>query len=318
MRERDAVLLMAYGTPESIGDVAEYFTHIRGGRRPSDEAIADLERRYRIVGGATPLRGITEAVREGLEAELARRGRDSAVYVGMKHWHPYIAETLREMALAGIQRIIALALAPHFSRMSVGAYRHAMMEAAESLGSPFEISFVDSWFDTPAFIDLMARRVRAGLEKLPADAGKPLVVFTAHSLPVRIREWNDPYEAQLLESARVVAASAGLDEFRFGWQSAGGSREPWIGPDILEYLGTLRDEGVRSVLQVPIGFVCDHLEILYDIDLEAKERARELGMVLERTDLPNASPDFIAAIADVVQSAPAPSSAMPAAGSGIA
>jgi len=302
MMTRDAVLLMAYGTPDSIADVPAYFTHIRGGRRPPDEAIADLERRYRAVGGATPLRRITETVREGLQSELARAGRDTAVYVGMKHWHPYIAEAVRDMAHAGIERVTALALAPHFSRLSVGAYQHAVEEAAHELGSPLDVSFIDSWFDEPAFIDLIADRVRTASARMQS-AGPPLVVFSAHSLPVRIREWNDPYETQLLESAAMVAKRLALPDWRFAWQSAGGSREPWIGPDILEYLVTLRDEGVHSVLQVPIGFVCDHLEILYDIDIEAKQRARELGMTLERTELPNASADFVSMLAGVVLSA---------------
>jgi protoporphyrin/coproporphyrin ferrochelatase len=303
MTTREAVLLMAYGTPDSIADVPEYYTHIRGGRRPSDEAIADLERRYRTVGGGTPLRQITETVRDRLRAELASDGHDVAVYVGMKHWHPYIAEAVREMANAGIERVTAVALAPHYSRLSVGAYRHAVEEAASELGSPFDVSFVDSWFDQPAFVALIATRISAALADMQS-AGTPLVVFTAHSLPVRIREWNDPYEAQLLESSAMVAMQLEIADWRFAWQSAGGSREPWIGPDILQYLETLRDEGVRSVLQVPIGFVCDHLEILYDIDVEAKQRAAELGMTLERTELPNASPDFVSMLAGVVRTVP--------------
>lgn len=303
MASHDAVLLMAYGTPETLEDVPAYFTHIRGGRRPSDEAIADLERRYRAVGGATPLRDITEAVRTGLEAELARRGDPTPVYVGMKHWHPYIADTVREMSLAGVRHITALALAPHYSRMSVGAYRHAVEEAAAALGAPMDVTFVDAWYEEPSFVELMAGRVDRVAAEMREAGVDPLVVFTAHSLPIRIREWNDPYEAQLLESARLVAARLGIADFRFAWQSAGGSREPWIGPDILEYLATLRDEGVKGVVQVPIGFVCDHLEILYDIDVEAKQRAAELGMRLERTELPNADPAFIRSIADVISRA---------------
>lgn len=303
MTTREAVLLMAYGTPDSIADVPAYYTHIRGGRRPSDEAIADLERRYRAVGGGTPLRQITETVRDRLRSELARGGRDMAVYVGMKHWHPYIAEAVREMANSGIERVTAVALAPHYSRLSVGAYREAVEKAVTELGNPFDVSFVDSWFDQPAFISLIALRIGAALAHMQG-AATPLLVFSAHSLPVRIREWNDPYEAQLLESAAMVAKQLALLDWRFAWQSAGGSREPWIGPDILQYLETLRDEGVRSVLQVPIGFVCDHLEILYDIDIEAKQRAAELGMTLERTELPNASADFVSMLTSVVRSAP--------------
>lgn len=298
-----AVLLMAYGTPDRLTDVADYYTHIRGGRRPPNEAIADLERRYALVGGATPLRTITERVRDALEAEL-RRGNDdrtgTSVYVGMKHWRPYIGDTLSEMQTAGARRIVALALAPHYSRMSVGAYVQAVRDGAAGLGDPFEIAYVESWYREPRFVQLIADRVRCSLASMAPDT---TVVFTAHSLPVRIREWNDPYEHQLHESAALVAERLGLRDWRFAWQSAGGTREPWIGPDILEYLRTLSNSNVVSVLQVPIGFVCDHLEILYDIDVEAKGKARELGIRLERTELPNAAPDFIELLATIVRGA---------------
>lgn len=297
---QDAVLLMAYGTPEHQSDVAEYYTHIRGGRRPPDEAIAELQWRYQQVGGGTPLRRITESVRDALQARLADTGDDSQVYVGMKHWHPFIAETLREMYDAGVKRFIALPLAPHYSQLSVGAYRHAVEEAAAALGNPFEMTFVNNWYQQPEFVELIACRVLPALHGMPKDT---TVVFTAHSLPVRIREWGDPYERELHESAALVADRLGVRDWRFAWQSAGGSREPWIGPDILEYLNLLRAEGKCSVLQVPIGFVCDHLEILYDIDIEAKNHARDLGLRLERTQLPNASADFIHVLASVVDRA---------------
>jgi protoporphyrin/coproporphyrin ferrochelatase len=301
MPTEDAVLLMAYGTPEHLSDVAEYFTHIRGGRRPEPEAVAHLEARYARVGGGTPLRRITEEVRVGLEARLAEQAHPRDVYIGMKHWHPYIGDTVRQMHAAGVKRMTALVLAPHYSRMSVGAYQKAVLEAADALSPSLEITFVDRWHDNPLFIDLIATRVRAARDRMMAQTnGSPLVVFSAHSLPIRIREWGDPYEAELLESSAAVAHRLGLTDWRFAWQSAGGTREPWIGPDILEYLEVLHAEGVRDVLQVPIGFVSDHLEILYDIDIEAKQRATELGMTLERTALPNADSDFIAALAGIV------------------
>ncbi len=301
MSRMRGVLLMAYGTPERLEDVADYFTHIRRGRRPSDEAIANLQARYTRIGGATPLRRITEAVRDGLRSELVSSGEKRAVFVGMKHWHPFIEEAVQAMSEAGVQEVVALALAPHYSHMSVGAYRHAVEEANAALPLPLDITFVRSWYDEPGFVELMADRVRAALAGV-AQPGEPAptVVFTAHSLPVRIRESNDPYEAQLLDSAAMVAAQMGLSDWRFAWQSAGGTTEPWIGPDILDYLETLSAEGVRTVVQVPIGFVSDHLEILYDIDIEAKERATELGMRLGRTQLPNADPDFIRALSAVV------------------
>jgi len=301
MASDSAVLLMAYGTPERLEDVEAYFTHIRGGRTPAPESVANLRERYERVGGATPLLKISEDARAGLEAELAATGRAQPVYMGMKHWHPYVAETVQKMYDDGIRHVTALVLAPHYSRMSIGGYRKAMDEKMAALGDPFELRFVDHWYEQPSFVTFMAGLVQRALTQFPeADCAGVTVVFTAHSLPERIRTWNDPYEAQLQESAELVARAAGLPAFRRAWQSAGGTGEPWIGPDILDYLDTLKAEGVRNVLQVPIGFVSDHLEVLFDIDIEAKDKARELGMVLHRTELPNAKPEFIKVLADVV------------------
>ncbi len=296
-----AVLLMAYGTPDRLDDVEAYFTHIRGGRTPSPESVANLRERYARVGGGTPLLQITEEVRRALEAKLAAAGGPQRVYLGMKHWHPYIAQTLETMRDDGVRAITAVALAPHYSRISIGAYRKAVDEKAAELGNPFELRFVDHWYRQPSFVQFMAALVRQGLAQFPErERSGVTVVFTAHSLPERIRTWNDPYEAQLQESAQLVAREAGLPGFRRAWQSAGGTGEPWIGPDILDYLDTLHAEGVRNVLQVPIGFVSDHLEVLYDIDIEAKDKARALGMTLHRTELPNAKQEFIKVLADVV------------------
>lgn len=306
MAAESAVLLMAYGTPDRLEDVGDYYTHIRGGRRPAEDAIDNLRARYVAIGGTTPLRAISEAVRDRLREQLAADGLPHDVYVGMRHWHPYIAETMGTMRDAGIRRVTAIALAPHYSRMSIGAYRDAVEAAHAELGRPFEITFVDRWHGEPAFIELMASRVRDALARVPdADRASATVVFSAHSLPIRIREWQDPYEAELLESSAAVAARLGLSDWRFAWQSAGGSREPWIGPDILDYLKTLAGEGVRTVVQVPIGFVSDHLEILYDVDIEAMDAARHLGIRLVRTEMPNASPELIRVLADAVAHAEA-------------
>lgn len=303
---RSAVLLMAYGSPEGIEQVAPYYTHIRGGRAPSPEAIANLEERYRSVGGKTPLLAITQAVRAGLEEELARaEGRDVRVYVGMKHWTPFVADTVRQMADEGITHATAIALAPHYSRMSIGGYRRAVEEALSALGNPFSVTFVSSWQRQPEFVDLMGTLVQEALWQYPlAERQRVATVFTAHSLPERIREWNDPYERELSESAAAVAGRADLRDWRVAWQSAGATGEPWIGPDILEMLATLAGEGVRHVVQIPIGFVAEHLEILYDIDIEAQRVARGLGMTLVRTAMPNASPGFIRVLAAVVRDAP--------------
>ena len=296
-----AVLLMAYGTPDTLDDVGPYFTHIRGGRTPSPEAIAHLRERYERVGGSTPLLAITQQLRAGMEGALAA-AEPMRVYVGMKHWHPYIGETMRQMAADGIERVTCVALAPHFSRLSVGAYRKAVESAQEELSNPFDVRFVDSWHRQPEFLAMMAGLVEEGLRLFPAGA-RVLPVFTAHSLPVRIREWRDPYEIELLTSSALVADRLSLGDWRFAWQSAGGTSEPWLGPDILEYLETLAGQGVQNVLQIPIGFVSDHLEVLYDIDIEAKARAAELGIRLERTRLPNASPELIRTLTAVVDGA---------------
>lgn len=302
MPNESAVLLMAYGTPERLEDVGAYFTDIRGGRTPSPDAVRHLQERYEKVGGGTPLLKITRDVGERLERALSSGDGPRRVYMGMRHWHPYIADTMKRMAGDGVRRVTAIVLAPHYSRMSIGAYRRKVEEAQAALGSPFAVDFVERWGMDPAFLEMMAGLVRQGLARFPAAEREGVtVVFTAHSLPVRIREWNDPYEDELHASARAVAARLGLADWRFAWQSAGGTAEPWIGPDILEFLEELHAEGVRNVLQVPIGFVCDHLEVLYDIDIEAKQKARSLGMVLERTELPNARPEFIEVLAGVVR-----------------
>ncbi|MGI8547941.1 MAG: ferrochelatase [Gemmatimonadaceae bacterium] len=303
-----AVLLMAYGTPETLDQVEPYFTHIRGGRPPSAEAVANLRRRYELVGGRTPLLEITRTTARALEealnvhAETAEERR--RVYVGMKHWHPYIGDVMRLMAADGITRVTALTLAPHYSRISLGGYRKAMDEAQSALERSFDVTFIERWHAQPEFIEMMTALVQTGLEQFDASERDSVVtVFSAHSLPVRIREWNDPYEQELLESSEATARAAGLNDWRFAWQSAGETGEPWLGPDILDYLETLHAEGMRNVLQVPIGFVSEHLEILWDIDHEAKEKAAELGMKLYRTALPNDSPAMVRALAAVVAAA---------------
>lgn len=305
---KHAVLLMAYGTPETLDQVEPYFTHIRGGRPPSPEAVARLRKRYELVGGRTPLLEITRNTARALEMALNSDGADDAahrpVYVGMKHWHPYIGDVMRGMAADGIESVTALTLAPHYSRISLGGYRKAMGEAQAAMERNFDVTFIERWHAQPEFIEMMAELVRAGLEQFDTSERESVVtVFSAHSLPVRIRDWDDPYERELLESSAATALVVRLEDWRFAWQSAGETGEPWLGPDILDYLETLHAEGVRNVLQVPIGFVSEHLEILWDIDHEAKEKACELGMTLHRTELPNDSPAMVRALAAVIAAA---------------
>lgn len=296
-----AVLLLAYGSPEALEDVEAYFTHIRGGRTPSAASVQNLRERYEAVGGKTPLREITENVADRLGAVLEARGLSGDVYVGMKHWHPYIAETVGRMIADGVTDATAITLAPHFSRLSVGTYREAVEKAR--IGSPLEVVFVEQWHDQAGFIDVIARRISDALNLFSTEADTVEVVFSAHSLPERIRTWDDPYERQLAESCELVAKRAGLTSWHFAWQSAGQTGEPWLGPDLGDYLETLSSRGIRNVLSVPIGFVAEHLEVLYDIDIEAKERADSLGIRLLRTEMPNATPDFVNLLADIVLSA---------------
>lgn len=296
------VLLMAYGTPQDPSEVEPYFTHIRGGRAPSPEAVAGLQERYRRVGGKTPLLEITNEVARKLEERLNREGGNFRVYAGMKHWHPFIGDVMEKMRADGMRRVVAFALAPHCSRISLGGYRKSVEEAQERLGHPFDVPFAKCWHHNERWRDMMAAYVREGLERFPGDERDSVtVVFSAHSLPERIRAWDDPYERQLLESSADVAARAGVGNWRFAFQSEGHTGEPWLGPDIVSFLEDLREEGARNVLSVPLGFVSDHLEILYDIDIEAKEKAEELGMVLYRTQMPNARPEFIEVLASVVE-----------------
>lgn len=283
---KTAVLLMAYGSPEDPRDIPAYFDDIRGGRPVRAEAVAELVERYRRIGGTSPLNRITERQRAALEREVGL-----PVYVGMKHWHPFIAEAAERLATDGVERVIGLVLAPHYSGISIGGYRERLEQA---LWDSAELVFIPSWHDHEPFLDLLAERVRG------TDAH---VVFTAHSLPARILEESDPYRDQLLETSRLVADRAGVEQWSFAFQSASSTGEPWLGPDILEELEALHARGVGSVLVAPVGFVSDHLEILWDIDVEAREKAAELGLELERIASPNDDPAFIRALADLVEQA---------------
>jgi ferrochelatase len=300
MNEPDTtgVLLMAYGTPDSLDAVEPYYTHIRHGRKPSPELVEDLKERYRLVGGHTPLLEITETTRRELEDRLNRHGR-FRVILGMKHWHPFIEEGVRHMAEEGIGRAVGLVLAPHYSRMSVAGYFEYVDEAQKQLGTSIEVEPITSWHLHPPYLQAVAERARRQLAAFPAGE-RVMVVFTAHSLPERVLREGDPYQEQLMETSRALAAMLGLDRWTFSYQSAGQTREPWLGPDLVETVERLAHEGDGGILVVPIGFVSDHLEILYDIDHEARAVAREHGVTLRRIDSLNASPDFVEGLADLV------------------
>jgi protoporphyrin/coproporphyrin ferrochelatase len=280
-----AVILMAYGSPERIEDIRPYLEDIREGRPVSDEAVEELTERYRRIGGRSPLDEITERQRAALERDLGL-----PVHVGMKHWHPRIAEAVDAALAGGAKRLVGVVLAPHYSALSIAGYRERLDAA---LRNRAELRFVESWHDHEPFLDVLADRVRG------TDAH---VVFTAHSLPERVLAMGDPYRDQLLESSRLVAERAGVDQWSFAFQSASPTGEPWLGPDILEELDALRGRGVRKVLVAPVGFVSDHLEILWDLDVLARERAAELGLELDRIESLNDDPALVRALADLVRS----------------
>jgi ferrochelatase len=289
---RAAVVLMAYGSPERLEDVPAYYADIRGGRAIRPELLDDLVERYRRLGieDGSPLNAITEETRAALEREL---GGETLVFTGMKHWHPRIADAADRAVEAAVRTVVGLVLAPHYSRLSIAGYREQLERA---LSGRADLVFVNSWHDDEGFVDLLADRVRG--------AGSH-VVFTAHSLPARILEEGDPYKDELLETSRLVADRAGLAEsdWSFSFQSESPTGEPWLGPDILDHLDDLHARGVRDILVCPVGFVADHLEIRWDLDTEAAERAGELGMRFARIEMPNAEPAMIRVLAGLVRGA---------------
>ena len=281
-----AVVLMAYGSPDRLADVPAYYADIRGGRPITQERLDDLVARYRRLGieESNPLNEITEATRAALESELG-----IPVFTGMRHWQPRIAQAVEQAVEGGADTIVGLVLAPHYSGMSIGKYRAQLRQAVDRRA---EIRFVERWGEEPGLIDLLAERV---------SGTSAHVIFTAHSLPARILTEGDPYKDELLETSRLVAERAGLEEWSFSFQSESPTGEPWLGPDILDHLQSLADDGVREVLVAPVGFVADHLEIKWDIDVEAQGKATDLGLRLNRIELPNADPAFIRVLAGLVR-----------------
>jgi protoporphyrin/coproporphyrin ferrochelatase len=281
---KPALILMAYGSPSQSDEIRAYLEDIREGKPVSDAAVQELTERYRRIGGRSPLDEATDAQRAALERELGL-----PVFMGMKHWRPRISEAVQRALGSGADTLVGIVLAPHYSQLSIAGYRDRL-EAA--LAGRAELRFVDSWHTLGPYLDALADRVRG-------FAGH--VVFTAHSLPARILANGDPYRDQLLETARLVAERAGLAEWSFAFQSASATGEPWLGPDILEELEALQGRGVRRVRLCPIGFVSDHLEILWDLDVEARELAAKLGIELDRIDSLNDDPEFIRGLAELVR-----------------
>ena len=281
-----AVVLMAYGSPERLADVPAYYADIRGGKPIRRELLDDLVERYRRldIESGSPLNAITEETRAALEQELRL-----PVFAGMKHWTPRIADAAEQALATGARTVVGLVLAPHYSRLSIAGYRTQLEDA---LAGRADLAFVESWHDDEGLVELLAARVRGT---------QAHVVFTAHSLPARILDEGDPYQDQLLETSTAVAERASLREWSFSYQSESATGEPWLGPDILDHLEDLHGRGVQNVLICPIGFVSDHLEIRWDIDTEARAKACELGLRLDRIEMPNADPAFVRVLAGLVR-----------------
>jgi protoporphyrin/coproporphyrin ferrochelatase len=306
---KNAVLVMAYGGPDSLDDIEPYLLDIRGGRPTSPELIAEIRERYARIGGHSPLLEITRAQAALLEECLnalspSRDGSSNfRVYVGMRHWKPYIRDVVNQIYADGFQRGVAFCMAPHASRMSSGAYQQKMREAQAALPGKLELNFVESWYDQPFLIEALARRVREAALKFPVEAREDIhYLFTAHSLPAVLKEQGDPYVEQLQQTARLLARALGLrpEQWTFGYQSAGAAAGQWLGPAIEELLPHMAAAGRRNILVTPVGFMADHVEILFDLDIEAQEIAGQNGIRLVRSASLNDSPDFIEGLAKFI------------------
>lgn len=291
------VLVMAYGGPNNLDEVEPYLLDVRGHRPTSAEIVHEVRERYREIGGRSPILEQTRAQAEALESALNADGMNFKTFVGMRHWHPFIPDVLKEMEEQGIEQAVGLVMAPHYSRMSIGAY----FKKVEESGSPISFARIDNWHLQPGYIRALAGRVRDALRRFPDEVRADVaVIFTAHSLPEKILEWDDPYPAQLQETVSAVMQELGSQPQEFAYQSAAISDIPWLGPDAGEVIEHYASQGKRDILICPIGFVCEHVEILYDIDIVYQNLARSLGVHLERIEMLNTAPDMIDGLVQLV------------------
>jgi ferrochelatase len=297
-----AVLLMAMGGPDCLESVEPFLLDVRGGRPTPPELVEEIRERYRATGGKSPAVGITKDVAKKLEARLnASGGRPYRVYVGLRHWHPFIKETFADLLVESPDRIVGFCMAPQQSSLSTGAYRKKVEEAQAAQHSTCPVSYVGSWNRHPKLIAAIVQNIQQGLLKFPDDVRTNVpVLFTAHSLPERIVAMKDPYPAEVRQTVEAVTAKLGSQPTRFAYQSQGRSSEPWLGPTVESAIEDLAKAGHRYVLVAPIGFLCDHVETLYDIDIELKQLAQIHGMQLERIAMLNDSPAMIDTLADVL------------------
>ncbi|RME81158.1 MAG: ferrochelatase [Caldilineae bacterium] len=296
------VLIMAYGGPNSLSELPGYLADIRSGRPTPRTVLEEIAHNYACIGGKSPLLAVSQrqvaAVAARLDPKLFR------CYLGMRHWSPWLEEVVGQMVEDGITHAVGLVLAPHYSKMSVARYLAKVEDGLAMYRGNIEFRYIKSYHDTPGLIRALAARVRAGLEQWPPEERSEVhVVFSAHSLPRRVLEMGDPYDRQVRETARLVAEAVGLAPERWSWsyQSAGRSSEPWLGPQFDEHLRALAARGIRGVVSLPVGFVSDHVELLYDIDIQAQALAQELGMRLVRPPALNDDPEFIATLADLIK-----------------
>lgn len=292
------VFVMAYGGPNNLDEVEPYLLDVRGYRPTSQEIIHEVRERYREIGGRSPILEQTQAQADALESALNVNGNEFKAFVGMRHWHPFIKDVLAEMQTKGIEKAVGLVMAPHYSRMSIGAYYQRLEEA----NSPIAFACIENWHLDEGYIHALAGRVRDALQRFPEEVRVEVpVIFTAHSLPEKILEWNDPYPVQLRETVSAVMEKLGSQPHEFAFQSAAISTIPWLGPDAGEVIERLVAEGKKHILLCPIGFVCEHVEILYDIDIDYQNLARSLGIHLERIEMLNTAPEMITGLADLIR-----------------
>lgn len=302
-RKKMGLLVMAYGTPYKEEDIERYYTHIRHGRRPGDEQLEDLRNRYEAIGGISPLATITKNQAEELEKRLnaVQDEIEFKAYLGLKHIEPFVEDAVKQMHDDGITEAVSIVLAPHFSTFSVKSYNGRAQEEAEKLGG-LQITSVESWYDEPKFIQYWVDQLKETYAKMPeAERENSVLIVSAHSLPEKILQSGDPYPDQLKKTAELIVEGAGVKNYALGWQSAGQTPEPWLGPDVQDLTRDLyKEKGYKAFIYIPAGFVAEHLEVLYDNDYECKVVAYEVGASYYRPDMPNANPAFIDALATIV------------------
>jgi ferrochelatase len=302
-KKKMGLLVMAYGTPYKIEDLERYYTHIRRGRKPSTEMIEDLRNRYEAIGGISPLAKITLEQAEKLEGHLNRiqDHYEFKMYLGLKHIEPFIEDAVKQMHDDGIEEAVSIVLAPHFSTFSVQSYNGRAMEEAGKLGN-LKITSIESWYQEPKFINYWAEKIKNIFEHMPQkEQEHSVLVVSAHSLPEKIIKLGDPYPNQLKETADLIAKQAGIKNYCIGWQSAGNTPEPWLGPDVQDLTRDLfHKHHYKAFVFAPVGFVCDHLEVLYDNDIECKKVTDNIGASYYRPEMPNAKEEFIDCLATVI------------------